>query len=410
MVKGYKGEQKPALRAEIKVEVGETKQNAREFSTSILIISTKAGSAFKAKFRVQRGKDVAGAESFTTDDDGMYIFISVEPLNNAGKTISLKFLLIGTDAETSAEIKLPVIEAATTGLKDDPEELEITPHHDGGGKFMLFCRVVTTGGVGIKTNVHIIAGREEEDVPTSDNGHGQYVLTQTLVPGEKVKVKATVSGIPGAANTVLRRSKDPEPERELATKMDKVKCLFGTNNRRAMIFIVVAMLLWTICYNIGLGDPIFNPPTTKLSESQVIFNELASKIDPSEVILEPTVKSQGDWPRKVWFFSIIWTIFTLIYAPLSLRDEVAEGLKEGFEKLMDNRPAVARDPMFDRIIAWSGARGIARKSKAKVEGKDKDDKKDKKDFWTLFQSDMLSEIVMFSFEMIPSVLGKMFRR
>lgn len=394
-----RGTTAPTAPVEIKVVVGTIATGPTGYTCKLEICVIRGGVVMALKgVRVKKG--IAVINSGTTDSNGEWVYEHPEQLSEAGKTVSLQFRADGEVAEATATFTLPAV-ATTTG-KDDPESITLTRHHDDAGIFSVFVRVLKTCGVGMATTVEIFADGIKHRKRTNNQGNCVWKFPRVIDEGESAKVTATVSGIEDPACLPLRRSH----ARSVGPNRFSKKWWFCTNNGRAVIFLTMMVVFWLLALIVGWGDPLFNPPQTELSTQQLLHNQLVETINPDYVV-KPEV-SQGNWQKNFWLFTFLWSISALIYAILSLREEVAEGLREGFERLIDRPYVKAGDPLIDRIMSWSGAQGVARKAPAKTsDGTDgATETKERISFRRLFETSLLSDIIV---EVIPKVFARIFR-
>lgn len=396
--------QKKKVITEIKTITGEITAAQNHFVIPIEVKVVRDGQAIPQRtVRIKRG--IVNITNFTTDNNGEYIYTHKEPLSSAEQTISLRFLLTEVDAaEAMIEFTLP--STSRQQQKDDPEKITLCRHHDGNGKFTLFVRTLKTGGIGIEVPVVIEAEGVQKTITTDDQGNAKFDFgneIRILNPGEVVEVRAKVSGIEDPAVIKLRRRRA-----SISKPATFSKPWFGTNNGRSVIFLGVMVVLWLLCIVIGYGDPLIGQPTRTLSEQQIFYNQTAKLANPDFVIApkEGILDIFLDSAKKyIHFLAMIWSIFAIIYAPLSLREEIFEGLQEGFEKIVDRSYVQAEDPFIQRLMAWSGARGVAtRKGGIIVKEGEKGEKVVKPTFWEHFRSDLLSDFIM---EILPGIFRKM---
>lgn len=394
--------QKPP-KTEIKVMIGDISKTANNFLIPVEIRLVKGNNALPNQaIRVKRG--IISLTTIITDLNGECAYNHTENLDQIGKSISLRFLTSGTDAaETAITFTLPT-EATKT---DDPEKITISRHHDGNGKFTLFIRVLKTGGIGIKAPVVIEAEGVQKTILTDDQGNAKFDFgnkIRILNPGEVVEVRAKVSGIEDPAVIKLRRRQIPTPKPATFSR----PWWFGTNNGRSVIFLGAMVVLWFLCIVIGYGDSLIGEPTRTLSEQQIFYNQTAKLANPNFVI----TPEEGifrifldDTKKYMHLLTMLWSIFAIIYVPLSLREEIFEGLQEGFEKIVDRSYVQAEDPFIQRLMAWSGARGVAtRKGGIIVKEGEKGEKVVRPTFWEYFRSDLLSDFII---EILPGIFRKM---
>jgi len=403
---GSKGKRPYFPKTEIRLVVGATTQDDKEFKTPIEIKVVSGWRAISgAQIRVKKDTNVLMAHQ--TDSNGEILYIHKEPLSAAEKTFTLRFALSGQEAvENSITVPLPAAQTQQQkeSLADDPENLFINQTYNKDGDVTISVRVTKKGGVGISVPVVVHADGQQHTVKTNKQGIGSLFLGKFLKLGETKVIKAFISVVAEAATLKLRRPKTKKPVKNFW------KWLIFKNNGRAVLFIGVAALLWIFCFAIGWGDSILNPPQTELSQQQQMYNEIVVGVNPN-LIIAPEIP-KGDWQKPFWIFAFIWMIFSLIYAPLSLREEIAHGLREGLGKIKEKTSSEAVDPFFDRLAARVGAYGAARKTTPKImmqsqEATAEAPRKKHLTFWDVFKSDIISEILA---DLIPAIAKAIFKR
>lgn len=372
---------------EIKIIQGDVKQLTKTFKIPFEIKLLKGGKAL-ADTLVRIKKGISFVKQEKTNGFGEIIFTYEEPLSMQAQSVSLRFILDGEYAGTEKEVTfaLPAIpstaETETTSVSsepkpdpqkersetekpkvEDPENLDLCAYHDDGWRYTLCVRVTKTNGIGISVPVAVYVDGEEAKLTTDDQGNASMGVAKILQPEQICEVRAVVSGIRDAAKLTLKRPKTETP----AESRLSWAWLFGKNNGRAILFAGIAIISWIFCLLIGWGDPILNPPATELSVQQQMYNSIVAGVNPV-LIIQPE-KSAGNWQKYFWLFSFLWTIFVTIYAPLSLREEIAEGFKNGIDKMLDKlrqTSDTASDPLIDKLMAWSNTHARIKKQQPKV--------------------------------------------
>lgn len=302
----------------------------------------------------------------------------------------------------------------------DPVELQLLKSQRADGKFSIFARVlnVASKGLGKKTIVFVREGTEEE-VTTDKNGRASYPgLLTPPSDGSKMTVSASVSGIADRAVIQVYARKPKSPIQQAKD---------SANNRRGIIFTLVGvggcLACLLIAFFFGLGKPLIDKtktsimpqPRTSLTENQVAYNNLASvKGTEFEIKLPapaPSTTPTGKWQKPIFLVAFLWTAFSLVYWFFSFREEVVEAFRHGVEKIIDKRSssASAKDPFFERLLAFSGHLASARKSPGSTETTQPSAPapSGKNTFWELLRSDLLSDILT---EILPGVLRSIFKR
>lgn len=308
---------------------------------------------------VKRGLTII--ENLTTDQYGTCVFTRNGNQTNAEQTLVFRFCLAGFAEEAEVTVTVPAISTGAANT-NDPDRMILSRYHDGFGNFRVHIRVLKHQGQGIAVPVSIWYRGLQYQINTNNCGEAVFDVPGTLAPGESFPLTATVSGILEAARLKISRPNDPPHH---IPKYSGAWWL-GTNNGRALIMILVTIALWIVCAIIGPGEPMINPTTFRdesgLSQQEQLYNDIVKDVDETVKIAPKEHQNTG---HKIWWkLAIIMTIITLIYAPLSLREEVAEGIREGVERMLDKDYAKAGDPAFERLIKWVGTYNVARRPQA----------------------------------------------
>lgn len=321
----------------------------------------------------------------------------------------------------AAAVAPPAIQP-TTVKETDPVELQLLKSRNPvSGDFLIFARVlnVASKGLGKKIVVFVREG-EQKEVPTDKNGRANYpTLLTPPSDGSKMNVSVSVSGISDRATIQIyaRRPKSPAQQAK-----------DSANNWRGMKFTLVGVGACLTCLLIvlffGLGKPLIDKtktsimpqPRTSLTENQVAYNNSPGvKGTYLEIKLPapiPSTTPTGRWQKPIFLATFLWTAFSVVYWFLSFREEAVEAFRHGVEKIIDKRSssASAKDPFFERLMAFSGHLASARKSSGstpEITPPGAPAPSGKNTFWELFRSDLLSEFVT---EILPGVLKAIFKR
>lgn len=301
---------------------------------------------------------------------------------------------------TPAAPTTPATPAPATKLTDleDPVELQLFKSQKPDGTFSLFARVLNIMDKGLK-KLSIIFTLEGIQVTaiTDDQGDASFPNPLTApADGKELKVSAHISGIRhfSVAHILKRVEKTPA---------QKAKDL--ANNKRARKFILAAASLWLVCLLValffGLGNPLVNFNQTSLSEQQKFFNNSASVKGTSLEIHLDSSEFLGTWQKPLFLTVLIWTIFSIFYGILAFREEVVEEFRRGIGKLTDKyyNTSSARDPLLERLLAFSGNLTSARRPTSTT-GTTEPATVAKATFWQLFRSDLLSDLLI---EIVPGI-------
>ncbi len=246
--------------------------------------------------------------------------------------------------------------------KTDPVQLNVRQSHDGFGNYTVFFRITDHDGNGLEEMVTINYRDRQINVKADCHGQASWQCPDNIQPGCEEAVTAAVSGITETATIKLRRRSclPPMPSKR------SLRWWFGVNNGRAIIFLAIMVTFWIKCYSTIPDGPIIHKPTqqtvaehnfdevTKLVEAARTKNLAQLDKAPnfiSQLGSQPTAKdSKKPDNGKLYLFTIIWTVFTFIYAILSLREEFADGLGEVIEKMRSDEK-MANDPLVERLAA-----------------------------------------------------------
>lgn len=309
----------------------------------------------------------------------------------------------------------------------DPVELQVLKSRLPNGQFNLFARVLNIADKGLNKK-QVVFIREGDQLAATTNSQGDTAcpFNPLTAPadGSKLNVTAHMSGIRDLTlmHIVQRVVKTPA---QIAKD--------AANNRRAKWFLLATLALWLLCAFViipvwGFGKPWIDPQKfsliphpTELTEEQVAYNNLPGvkgtylEIKPPRSA--PSTVPTGKWQKPVFALVLLWSVFSVFYAILSIREEVTEAFRRGVDKIVDRHYATAsaRDPLFQRILAFSGhlksirrpevmditppatttvaATAAAGATTPAVGGA-------KNTFWELFRSDLLSDFLT---EVVPEI-------
>jgi len=312
-------------------------------------------------------------------------------------------------APTPPPAPTPSANLPTPAAPPDPQDITLSCRHDNNGNFTIFVRVTAAGGVGLAKRVEIFAESRKMSTRTNPEGTSCFCYPRTLNAGEEVEVTATVSGIEGQAHLWLRR---PHARRYIPSRWSPSWWL-GTNNGRAITFLVVMAVLWSICFYVGFGDQLIPtaPQGQELSSQQKAYNEIAGMVSKGYIIPQaPAITPAGDWQKYFFIFAFLWSIFALIYSPFSLREEVYEGLQNGLNRFLRQTHGRASDPWIEKLMLWCGMRGSVSNPAPRVaapEGTPTGGVHGNLTFWDLLKSDLISDVTI---NVIPALLASIFRR
>ncbi len=346
-------------------------------------------------------------ENKITNTNGEADFEITKPLSFAGKEVTLRMVMNGLEvAEDEFKVTFPTVEKVE---KDDPQVITMRSHHDGNGVFTLFIRVYKEGGVGISVPVVLEYNSSKTSVKTDSNGTKKWQMLRTLAPGETLDVVASVSGIADSVKLCLRRRNDPALAPNLWTRA----WFKAHNNQIAACLLIIMALFWITCPLIGFGNSVFMERKEGLSQQQTLYNQIVIKADKISADSNKAIADKGNWQKNVWIFTIILTIFTAIYAPLSLREEVAEGLREGLHRIATKNSDKAGDPLYERLASFAGTYAASKQHGVLLSANNSEggevplNHSQHTPFHKLLASDIISDTLV---EVIPSIISSVFRR
>lgn len=276
--------------------------------------------------------------------------------------------------------------------------------------YNIFVRVLNINDKGLnkKTVVFTCEGEQKTKI-TNNQGDAECPFNTLTAPadGKELRISAHVSGIRDfSVMHVIQRVVKTPPQIARDAK----------NNKRAKIFIYATAGLWIVSLLValfgGLGKPLIDYSQTTLTEQQSLYNALPG-IKGTIMEIKPDPAPSGVWQKPFFLGVIIWTIFSIVYGFLALREEVMEAFRHGMEKLVDKHynSSRARDPLFQRLLAFSGHLRTVRRPEttapvATGAAPDTTVPAAKNSFWELFRSDMLSEFLL---DVLPGILKAVFK-
>lgn len=355
-----------------------------------------------------------------SDVHGQITFSQVEKLFATERIITCRFCLENSVEEEEFNVTIP---AATPEKKVDneAEAIILRRYHDGRGNFSVLVRVLKNQGVGLgNAPVSIWYLGVKHRLTTDKNGETKFKVPGVVRPGVCNHLVATVSGVAEEATIDIKRR----------SFYRKVKAFtrrwwLRTNNGRAFILCSLVVLAWIITFIIGTGEPkinpkMFNNEDTGLSKSEQFYNRSAAMVDKAYIIKPDEPETWSTGRIAYWGWLLIISVLVLIYAILSLREEIAAGIEDGFEKLFDKSYSKAGDPAFEKLARLVGSYRVARKSPTTVEVKNsetgsttggtpivgaKSEAGGHPTLGTLFKLDLLSDTLV---SIIPAILKKIF--
>lgn len=302
----------------------------------------------------------------------------------------------------------PIVPPKSKSDSKDPVTITLTRYRDAvNSNFTVIIRVLGENGKGLSVKGVVEFSGSQKSFKTDSQGNATYSPITIPAGQNELVVKGIVSGITDPAILTLR---NPRTVPTGGPTRWSRPWFYGTNNGRAVGFLTLMAIGWIFCWSIGWGEPLLGGHLTTLTEQQQLFNRLVTVVNPAANIApEP---SAGTWQHWAWGMVFLFTIFAVLYAPLSLREEIAEEIAEIFDRVVDRPYVKASDPLVERLMAWSGVRGISQQTPAHSPATTTDTAKPGADhgtsFWRLFKSDFLSEIL--TEVLFPAVFRAVARR
>jgi len=302
-----------------------------------------------------------------TDVHGQLTFAQVEKLTATEKVVTYRCCLENSPEEEEFSVTIPA-ETPEKKVDNEAEAIVLRRYHDGRGNFSVLVRVLKNQGVGLgNTPVSIWYLGVQHRLNTNKNGEAVFKVPGVVRPGVCNQLVATVSGVAEEATIDIKR-------RSLCRKVKAFtrRWWLRTNNGRAFILCSLVVLAWIITFIIGTGEPkinprMFNNGDTGLSKSEQFYNKSAAMVDEAYVIKPDEPKTWSTGRIAYWGWLLIISISVLIYAVLSLREEIAAGIEDGFEKLFDKSYSKAGDPTFEKLARLVGSYRVARRPPTTVE-------------------------------------------
>jgi len=401
----------------VKAIVGAISETLTDFMVRIKVEARRGNMRVDGTVSIVEGIDTIDSLRLN-NGDGFYNI--TESFSSAGTTRTLTFVLDGPqDIRDNAVIKFPEREAKKKATKPDPDQLQITRHRMADGANTIFARVVDALGNGIKTVVQVCAQGVIYDLPTDKNGTAVWPFPRCLNPRETVDADICVTGIVEKAKVILRGPRPNHAGRPAAWTWG---WWYGTNNGRGVALLIAMVAIWIIALVIGPGDPLISFGHTELSAQEKFYNAGADIYKATVDQAPGLLHAVGNAVCKfVWLFlAPLLTIFAILYFVFSLREEIAEGIIEGLELLVDRPYVRSKDPLAERIMAWSGVYATAKKAglvrqplqAPETEEKTEETKTEQPkgrghvSFWELFRSDLASDLLVV---VLPQVIRHYFR-
>ncbi|MDD4901115.1 MAG: hypothetical protein PHS62_03320 [Patescibacteria group bacterium] len=252
---------------------------------------------------------------------------------------------------------------ATPPTIHNPVIMQVFPSWLPSGDVNIFTRILAGSKMGIKgATVQYIWQGESTPETTDKDGFTRHPLTiSPLEPDDPAndKLTAFVSGIEESAAMNFRKPLTKSPEQ----KRKDLK-----NNCIAMWAILVISAIWVVfsiqVYRHGFGQPLMSLRRTQLTEQQKLLNETPGvKGSFLEVGKDEPVPFEERWQKPTLLGLLCLTICVLGYGILSLREEVADILKQSIQKVMNRwgYKTVVSDPILSQIMEYLGTIKIVRK-------------------------------------------------
>jgi len=379
------------------------------------------------------GQDVsmiAGAlprQTVRSDNRGMSPFLLDVPQTKTEQTVVCSFSLDQFGYEEKITGIIPAIEKKK---EPDAEHLILMVHNAGAGNFQVKTRILGEKGIGMANKAFAIFfnGR---NYTRRTNQQGEYLFdVPAIIPeGGEEKLIATVSGIEQEAHVHLKRRRcinKPAPFTR--------PWYLGVNNGRAFLLVCLTVFVWFFAILIGPGKALINPSVFRTKQDGVYlsavereYNKTMLRMKDNSFLIKTEKPSSGH--HVIWKIAILLTLISLVYAPLSAREEIAEAYEETIEKLFSREYAKAGDPAFERLARLVGTYSVIRKKQrgpTVLSGADITDQsnqdgsshnklnetvdiKGHPSLATLFSLDLMSDALVAIVPAIPGIFRKVFR-
>lgn len=394
MAKGQNANQAPKAPPEPKTVISVTTNpsilNGDLYETQINVRVVRNGNVWaNGQVNVYRGANRVA--SLVLGVNGEVSYVHPEPSVKAGQSIPLVFRVdTGEAAETTINIDL--LAKVNKGI--DPVYMSLRSFVAPNWQATVRAHVLNVNRAPMEgVEVDFLFDGQTVTISTNKKGIAEFVPGRVLRAGERTTVEASTDGIPdGKTKVRLRRPPAWTP----ASVRWSTAWWFGNNNGRALLYIIIAMILAIICFNVGFGDPLFGD-SAKLTVHQEKFNAIAKDFAPEAVVKAPV--SKGTWQHWLWLVTIPFAIFSLLNIPYALRDELADGCSEALDILLNKYSATASDPLIDQLAHWSGNFARLHKNQIKtsvgVSEAKADNSEDKgPSFFKMFKTEMAVEMLV----------------
>lgn len=364
-------------------------------------------------------------QTHDTDANGEYIFIHTELIDEAGKTISLRFS--STDnQEVVATIDLPEAEKVKSP-SNDPESLITYVGSDGAGSFRIFSRVLKEDGKALQNvPVRFQSGLTVMQANTNEHGFAswEYYNHRLLNPGEEVSVDCFVNGVKDNTKVKLRRPPTPQTPPNRWWKW---------NNGRAKFGLLMTAIMFVLALLVGYGRPFFSPITQPAEVTDQLSYENIQKLNaaktnsakevtiPSNV--EKKIVEDNAWTdtlkKSIWFLAFFFLLCAPPYFIFAYREEFGAAAREAFYAVLEKNYDRADDPLFEKLGRKLGTFSATR-NKPRISVTESTTATEEattatpqpkparygNSFWELLRSDLLSD---FAIELAPKLLKKIMR-
>lgn len=310
-------------------------------------------------------KGLSVLSTIKTDNNGKATFNTSVAMKPVQQITSFRFGLVGFPDEEEVNVTMP---ASNDGSQDnDPTDLYLMRYHDGSGNFKVKVRILKVRAAAIPNQPFAIWYKGVDYCQdTNANGECVFDVPGTLNAGEKECLTATVSGIGQKARVSLKRRKKLNNPKAFTKKW-----WLGVNNGRAFILLMITIAFWVISIIHGFGDPMIGSDMFRgkdnLSPTESFYQEIRQTVGQKTVkkdVGKDGAKADSDW--NPWMITLILTVITLVYVPLSAREEIAEAIEETVEHMFDNQTDHAGDPALEKLAQMIGAYSVIRRQPAPV--------------------------------------------
>lgn len=364
-------------------------------------------------------KDGVQLEQKSTDNNGRATFVVTEPLVSSEKTMIFRVVLPGLTDEIEVVTNLPAAETKKPA-DDDPDSLAVYSFHDGKGNFNVMARVLTIKAKGLATKISFFFKGKKKVKDTDGAGELVFDVPDCIAPGEEYELSAFVSGVAGRAKLMLKNRYHKPSFRQ------NKYWLLTTNNGRALLLDASLIIFWLVIMFWGLAkspvlnSDLFRNKETGLSTVEARYNNAAKMVGEEYVIVPKDVRRPI--PGSLIVIGLLLTILAVPYSILAWREEIIEGIEDGFERIVSKDHDRVNDPRVEQWLKYYGMMHVVHNPKPasvsvsaptsnQPDNNQETEKKKGHDghpsLWTLFELDLLSDTLT---KIVPAIAKRVYGR